>query len=169
MDAMPAWALALNYWLHMLATVVWLGSLSALALLVLPAAARTLDSDAQIRFVTNLQSRLESLSWGCMFLLVATGMFQMSGDANFTGLISTENAWSAAMLAKHLLILVMGAFSVWMSWGLLPEIRRALIRYKKSGDPAEVLALRKREARLMGVSMVMALAILAITAVMQVL
>ncbi len=169
MDAMPAWALALNYWLHMLATVVWLGSLSALTYLVLPAAARTLEPDAQIAFINNVQARLESLSWGCVFLLVATGMFQMSGDANFTGLISTENAWSAAMLAKHLLVIVMGAFSVWMSWGLLPEIRRALIRYKKSGDPAEVLALRKREAILMRVSLAMALVILAVTATMQVL
>lgn len=166
---MPAWALALTYWLHMLATVIWLGSLSALVLLVLPAASRTLNPDAQAALINAIQPRLETLSWGSMALLVATGMFQMSGDANFTGLISTDNAWSAAMLAKHLLVLVMGAFSVWVSWGLLPEIRRAVLRYKKSGDPAEVLALRQREARLMRVSLAMALLILAVTATMQVL
>lgn len=169
MDAMPAWALALTYWLHMLATVVWLGSLSALVLLVLPAAARTLNPEAQAALINAIQPRLETLSWGSMALLVATGMFQMSGDENFTGLISTENTWSAAMLTKHLLVLVMGAFSVWMSWGLLPEIRRAILRYKKSGDPSEVLALRQREARLMRVSLAMALLILAVTATMQVL
>ena len=169
MTDMPTWALALTYWLHMLATVIWLGSLSALAFLVLPAVSRTLEPDAQIAFINNLQSRLESLSWFCMFLLVATGMFQMSGDRNFTGLISTENAWSAAMLTKHLLVVLMGIFSVWMSWGLLPEIRRALIRYKKSGDPNEVLVLRKREALLIRVSLALALVILAVTATMQVL
>jgi len=169
MTGMPTWALALTYWLHMLATVVWLGSLSALVFLVLPVASRTLEPDAQITFINNLQSRLESLSWFCMFLLVATGMFQMSGDRNFTGLISTENAWSTVMLTKHLLVIVMGIFSVWMSWGLLPEIRRALIRYKRSGDPSEVLTLRKQEALLIRVSLVMALLILAVTATMQVL
>lgn len=169
MDAMPAWALALTYWLHMLATVVWLGSLAALALLVLPAATRVLDPDAQVALINAVQPRLETLSWGSMALLVATGMFQMSGDANFTGLISTQNPWSAAMLTKHLLVIAMGLFSGWMSWGLLPEIRRAVIRYKKSGDPSEVLALRRREARLMRVSLGMALLILAVTATMQVL
>ena len=33
----PNWVLALIYWLHLLATVAWAGSLAAIALLVLPA------------------------------------------------------------------------------------------------------------------------------------
>ena len=31
--SIPFWALSLTYWLHMLATVVWIGGLAALALL----------------------------------------------------------------------------------------------------------------------------------------
>ncbi|MGQ9833781.1 MAG: hypothetical protein ACUVRJ_08320 [Candidatus Villigracilaceae bacterium] len=44
---MPAWALTLVFWLHMLATVTWLGGLSAVGLLVLPAAQRSLTPEAQ--------------------------------------------------------------------------------------------------------------------------
>lgn len=41
-DSPPAWALALSFWLHLLATVAWIGGLAAIALLVLPSARRSL-------------------------------------------------------------------------------------------------------------------------------
>ncbi len=40
------WALSLAYWLHMLATVAWIGGLVTLSLLVLPAARQSLDDQA---------------------------------------------------------------------------------------------------------------------------
>jgi uncharacterized membrane protein len=33
----PFWALSLSYWLHLLATVVWLGGLSLMTLVAWPA------------------------------------------------------------------------------------------------------------------------------------
>src|SRR5512136_1097243 len=99
---MPVWAFPLIYWLHLLATVVWIGSLVALALLVIPAA-RRLDASAQAALLDGIQQRLESLGWFCLALLLATGMFQMSANRNYSGLFSTANPWSVAILAKHLL------------------------------------------------------------------
>ena len=40
----PGWALSVVYWLHMLATVIWIGGLAALTLLILPTAAQTTTS-----------------------------------------------------------------------------------------------------------------------------
>ena len=41
--APPAWALAITYWLHLLATVTWIGSLAGISFLVLPAMQRSLS------------------------------------------------------------------------------------------------------------------------------
>ena len=35
----PTWALALTFWLHLLATATWIGSLVSINVMVLPAAA----------------------------------------------------------------------------------------------------------------------------------
>ena len=35
---MPTWVLALSYWLHLIATIVWVGGLALMALVVWPAA-----------------------------------------------------------------------------------------------------------------------------------
>ena len=48
LETPPSWALALVFWLHMLATVTWLGGLAAIAILVLPAAKLTLKAPRTI-------------------------------------------------------------------------------------------------------------------------
>jgi hypothetical protein len=74
MAAMPVWALVLAYWLHMIGTVLWLGSLTTFVLMVLPAAGHTLEIPAQIAFLDSFQRRLESIATFSLFLLLATGM-----------------------------------------------------------------------------------------------
>ena len=56
---MPHWALTLVYFLHLSATVAWLGSLVGLTLLVIPAASKVLDPKDQVSLLDNLQTRLE--------------------------------------------------------------------------------------------------------------
>ena len=55
---MPVWALALTYWAHMLATVLWLGSLASLSLLVLPALQKV-DAKSQSILLAAIQKRLD--------------------------------------------------------------------------------------------------------------
>jgi hypothetical protein len=57
----PVPFLSLAYWLHMLATLVWIGGLSAMAILILPAARRALDASAYARLLADLQRRLDPL------------------------------------------------------------------------------------------------------------
>lgn len=166
MDNMPAWALAFTYFLHLIATIVWLGSLAALAFIVLPAA-RKLELKAQTELLNNIQGRLESISWFCVFLLLATGMFQMSGDKNYVGLISTANGWSRTLLVKHLLAIVVVFTSGTMTWGILPALRRAAIRYQRTGEMGEIVKLRKRETTLLWVNLLLAFLILVATATAQ--
>jgi uncharacterized membrane protein len=161
---MPAWALTLVYWIHMLATVAWLGSLAAVALLVLPAARSSLDGEAQAALMDAIQRRLEPLAWSCLALLVVTGMFQLGASQHYTGPVSVANRWSAAILVKHLLVVAMVAASAFQTWEVLPALQRASLRARRTGDPAELDALRKRERLLLWVNLALAVLILAATA-----
>ena len=148
----------------MLATVTWLGSLVGLSLLVIPAASKVLDIDAQSALLDAIQTRLDAVSWFCLFLLVATGMFQLSANPNYHGLLSMENTWEKSILAKHGLVLLMVVASMVMSWGVLPAIRRAKIRLKRTGDAGEMDKLRKRERLLLRVNLVLSALVLLATA-----
>ena len=164
MPTPPSWAIALTYWLHMLATVTWVGSLAAIMLLVLPAMKRTLDAETQLIFLEAMQKRLEPIAWFSISLLVLTGLFQMSVNPHYDGFLSLSTQWSLAILAKHILGMGMVVVSAIQTWDVIPAIRRAIMISKKIKDTARLDALRKREITLLRINFGLAILILLATA-----
>lgn len=160
----PSWALALTYWLHLLATVTWVGSLAGVSLLILPAMKRSLDSQNQLVFIEAMQKRLEPIAWFCMSLLVLTGLFQMSVNPHYDGFLSTSTQWSLAILTKHLLGIIMVVVSAIQTWEVIPAIRRAIVRSKKSENAEEIDSLRRKEVLLLRTNFGLSLLILLATA-----
>jgi uncharacterized membrane protein len=165
LSAPPTWALALTYWLHMLATVAWLGSLASLAILVLPAAKKSLKPVDQLAFMEAMQRRIEPIAWFSMSLLVLTGLFQMSVNPHYDGFLAISGQWSLAILIKHFFGLLMVIVSAVQTWEVLPAIRRGLMRLEKGKlDKDEISRLQKRERILIRLNIVLSIFILAATA-----
>ena len=160
----PAWALALTFWLHLLATVTWVGSLAGVSFLVLPAMQRSLNPETQLVFIEAMQKRLEPIAWFSMSLLLATGLFQMSVNPHYDGFLSTSTQWSLAILAKHLLGVIMVVVSAIQTWEVIPAIRRAIIKSKKSKNTEELDSLRRREILLLRMNFGLSVLILLATA-----
>ena len=160
----PGWALALTFWLHLLATVTWVGSLAGVSFLVLPAMQRSLDAETQLVFIDAMQKRLEPIAWFSMSLLLVTGLFQMSVNPHYDGFLSTSTQWSLAILAKHLLGIVMVVVSAIQTWEVIPSIRRAIVKSKKSKNIEELDALRRREILLLRMNFGLSVLILLATA-----
>jgi uncharacterized membrane protein len=100
----------------MLATVAWVGSLAAIALLILPAMKQSLDADTQLIFIEAMQKRLEPIAWFSISLLVLTGLFQMSVNPHYDGFLSISTQWSLAILAKHILGMILVVVSAIQTW-----------------------------------------------------
>ena len=165
MTTPPVWALTLVFWLHMLATVIWVGSLAAISLLVLPSIKRTLDPDTQLVFIEALQKRLEPIAWFSISLLIVTGLFQMSVNPHYDGFLSISTQWSLAILTKHILGVFMVVTSAIQTWEVIPAIRRAILISKKSKNTEELDALRRREIFLLRINLGLSVLILGATAV----
>ena len=163
MSTPPSWVMAIFFWLHMLATVTWIGSLAAINLLVLPASNRTLKLADQLSFIAALQKRLEPLAWFSMGLLVVTGLFQMSANPHYDGFLSTSTQWSLAILIKHALAAVMAVVSAIQTWEVLPAIHRTLMK-KENAKPDELAKLQRRETFLLRTNLVLSVLILGATA-----
>lgn len=160
----PNWVLALIYWLHMLATVVWAGSLAAIALLILPAMKRTLDPETQLVFIEAIQKRLEPITWFSISLLVLTGLFQMSLNPHYDGFLSISTQWSLAILAKHILGMMIVVVSAIQTWEVIPAIRRGILVSKKNDNAVELNALRQREIKLLWINFGLSALVLLATA-----
>jgi len=166
MKAEPQSVLALIYWLHMLATVAWVGSLASLALVVVPTARRVLDAGQQAAFLGQAQLRLQNLGWFSLGLLTVTGLFQMSSSPNYRGFLAIANPWAVAILSKHLAVGVMVAVNVYLAFMLTPARRRAELRQSKGMDTAGALSrLLRQEQTLLWINLGLSGLVLALTAV----
>lgn len=164
---LPDFGLALAYWLHIVATVTWIGGLIALSVLVIPAARRTLQPGDYAALLDRLQAGLQRIGWLSLAVLIATGMFQMSAHPAYEGFLALSNVWSVAILIKHILIGLMVLTGAYLTWGIMPSLQRmALLRAAGQNlDAAKDLALHKRESRVLTINLVLSVVVLLLTAI----
>lgn len=160
----PTWALTLAYWMHMLATVIWIGGLAILTLIIIPTAQKTLNKNTYAIFLENLQRRLDPLAWFSVIVLLGSGMLQMSANPNYEGFLAVNNPWGWAILVKHIVFGVMVLTSGYITWGIIPAMRRAAMRQARGKDVPESAALQKREWLLLRINLVLGIIVLGLTA-----
>jgi len=158
--------LAISLFFHMVATVVWVGGLVILALLVWPETRRILaSSPALYALLTRLRKRFFPLANLSLAVLIVTGLFQMTADPNYEGMLTFDNEWSRAMLFKHIAFVGMVVCGLLLQFGVVPALERAsLLAERGRGDPAEWERLRRREVRLTWLNVGLGVLVLAFTA-----
>jgi uncharacterized membrane protein len=161
----PNWALSIAYWFHMLATVTWIGGLAVLSLLVLPAARKTLDKRGYANLLDVIRRRLDSMGWLSIMVLLASGMLQLSASPHYEGFLAINGLWAGAILAKHILFGVMVAISGYVTWGIMPKMRRAALLQARGKDAGEMDAIQGRSLRLMRFNLILGIVVLLLTAV----
>lgn len=163
---MSASILAISYFFHLIATVVWLGGLLILSLLVMPAARRAIREQPQAEALwVLLRKRFYPLTNLSLIVLLFTGLIQMAGDPNYDGVLQFSNEWSRVILYKHLAIGGMVVCGIVLQAGVAPALERAaLLSSRGKGDPVEGERLRRRESRLTWASLVLGALVLAFTA-----
>jgi uncharacterized membrane protein len=158
--------LAISYFFHLIATIVWIGGLVILTIMVLPEARRVLGKNPEFyTLMSRLRRRFTPLSNLSLVLLVVTGLVQMAGDVNYDGMLQFTNEWSRVILYKHIAIFGMFICGLGLQYWVSPALERAtLLAEHHKGDPAELERLRRNESRLTWVNLVLGVLVLGFTA-----
>ena len=165
----PQWALTISFWLHMLATVGWVGGQAALSLLVIPASRKSLAPEDHHKLLTAINKRMQAVGWFSLALLVGTGMLQLSANENYEGFLAIENTWAVAMLAKHVAFGAILALSAYQTWKLAPDMERlALLMSRDKGSPEEMAKLTKREGQILNLHLVLSVVVLFLTSLARI-
>ncbi len=163
---MSPWVLALSYWLHLMATIIWVGGLAMMALVAWPGARKVLGPGPQLgALVADWQRRFNPLAWLSLAVLVATGLTQMAANRNYNGFLVITNTWAAAILAKHLAVVGMILIGAYMNWSLQPALGRLALLEARNLPAPEAEVLRRRELSLTRLNLACGLLVLALTAV----
>lgn len=164
----PPWALLLSFWLHMLATVVWLGTLAGLALVILPSMRRNLKPASFAAWLDGLNRRLDPLGWFSLGVLIFTGLVQMEANPNYVGLLDVSNSWALAIFVKHIIFFSMIGVSAYLTWGLAPALGRAALKQAKGKFLAGDQAILARFQQLVVLNLSLGLLVLVFTALARI-
>ncbi len=158
--------LAISYFFHLIATIIWIGGLVILMIMVLPEAHRVLgENPAFYTLLARLRKRFFPLSNFSLALLVVTGLIQMSGDPHYNGVLQFTNEWSKVILLKHVAIAGMIVCGLALQYWVAPSLERAtLLAEHHKGDPQQLEHLRRREVRLTWINVILGVAVLGFTA-----
>lgn len=67
------------HWLHLMAAILWVGSVLFAALVVQPVLRRCLEPEARLAVYREIGRRFTPLQWGAWAVLLATGLAKLRG------------------------------------------------------------------------------------------
>lgn len=161
---MTFWVLVASYWIHLLATVVWLGGIALMAFIAWPALRQGALSSNQWFM---LQKRFVPWVNAALIVLLITGFIQMTNDENYNGFLAVDSLWAWAMLLKHIAYGGMVVLTVYLQFGLHPAMSRLalLAETQPQTATAERDKLAAREIRYLRLNVLAAMLVLLFTAV----
>ncbi|MGB3717368.1 MAG: CopD family protein [Candidatus Promineifilaceae bacterium] len=124
---------------------------------------RILDTDQWLR----LQKRFTPWASASLVILWVTGFLQMTADPNYDGFLAVNSLWAQAILIKHLAVIGMMIFGIYIQWHIQPALARLSLLEKKQPTVAadEREKLTQHEVRLLRLNVLCAVAVLFFTAV----
>lgn len=160
-DALRLVLLSVVNWLHLAATVTWLGAMVTNMLVLMPTARETLEPPVMGRFLSSFMKRFRPLVYICIITLFVTGVVMMSLNRHYLGPLAFGNLWTQLLLVKHILIIIMVVMVVYAFEVLAPKVGRVAA----AGPSPELAKLQKLQMRVATAGMVIALLVLLFTSI----
>lgn len=159
--------LAISYWLHMAATVTWIGGLFFQSIVIPNSlSSAKLELKQQTSLLESIRKRFEPIAWLSLFTLIGTGLVQMSANPSYEGLLSISSRWATALLAKHITAGAMLVIAIAQTWVIQPKINRLMLQMAmEKADSNEAVRLLKRQKTLHQINFAIAILVLGFTAI----
>lgn len=112
-----------SYWLHSVATVIWIGGIFFILFIALPSAKQVLGAEAG-KLMGEISKRFTPIANYSMFILIVTGIILTGLNKQFLGIGVFKNNWTLILTLKHFLVLGMVVVHFYRSLALTPKIAR---------------------------------------------
>lgn len=106
---------ALSFWIHALATAVFIGYYLLLSLIYLPVLTKQESTNTTGTILSQISKRSRRWLYISLLIFAITGTYLTLADPNYLGFANFGNLWAILMLIKHLLILGMIAVGFWFN------------------------------------------------------
>jgi len=150
-------------WLHVMATVIWIGGMILVFTVVRPVAMKVLDPESMGKFIRALMARFRIMVYVSIVLLGVTGIPLKIVNENYVSIINFENSWEIVSFIKHLFYGLLVILAIINFEILTPMIARLA----SAGPSGKLGKLQKLSMMAGGLAMMSALVILVLSSMMR--
>lgn len=150
-------------WLHIMATVVWIGGMFTNFFILRPSLSKALSPADAGKLMGVVMKKTRIVVYVSIVVLGVTGIPLKIINPNYISIINFENSWEIVSFVKHLCygILVLLAF---YSFEILsPKVRKIAAK----GPSPALIQLQKKQAALGGLAFLTAIVILVLSSLMR--
>jgi len=156
---MPEFIMGTFYWVHLLATVTWIGGIIFILFIAIPSSRRVLGADAG-KLMGDISKRFTPLANYSIVLLAASGAGLTLLNEQFSGIGFPENKWSSVLLIKLVLVLCMVVVHFYRGLILAPAVSRTTSDGRKK-------SLQKLSLNLVKANLVIGVLVLFLSGIMS--
>jgi uncharacterized membrane protein len=150
-------------WVHLSATVLWIGAMATNLLIIMPSAGSTLTPPLMGQLLGAIMKKFRVAAYCCAGALLLSGVLMSTQNSGYTGFLKLENLWSVLLLIKHIVVICLIILAVYSFEVFAPRVGRAAAK----GPSPELGKLQARQMNLAKVGLILGVAILALTAVIE--
>ena len=154
--------LATCNFLHLIATVVWIGGIFMILLVILPGAKASLESGPMISgLMKEISKRFTPTANISIVVLIITGIVTVLYDKTLTYNLDFSIPWNPAMFLKHIIAAFMMIIHFYRGSLLIPKIGKL----SAQGENPRVIRLQRLSLNLVKTNLVLGVIILALSGV----
>jgi uncharacterized membrane protein len=112
-----------SYWLHSIATVVWIGGITFILFIVLPSAKQVLGVEAG-KLMGEISKRFNPIANYSIILLIVTGAVLTAFNKQYSGISNFDNNWLLGLIVKHVFVIGMVIVHFYRGLILTPKIAK---------------------------------------------
>ncbi|MFQ6083389.1 MAG: hypothetical protein ACE5WD_08520 [Candidatus Aminicenantia bacterium] len=161
---------SLSHFLHLLATVVWIGGIVMILLVILPGTKAALEPAPIVgRLMKNITKRFTPMANVSILVLIVTGIVITYSEKNFTVFLDFSNSWNTVMFLKHSFATLMIIIHFYRGLVLIPKIGRLSTQVNNSKESSslssQIAKLQKFSLDLIKTNLVLGLIVLLLTGI----
>jgi uncharacterized membrane protein len=147
-------------WVHLVATIAWLGAMFTQFFIFMPVISRQLDPPAAGKLIGAVMRRTRVVVYGAISLFILSGTLLVSMHQKMEGRISVGDSWFLYFFAKMFIFLIMVVMAVVAFEVLSPRAARLA----KEGPSQKLARLGKTQRGMAVTGFILGLLILALSA-----
>ena len=144
--------------LHLFATVAWLGAMTTNAFILLPSIRDTLEAPVAGKLIGVVMKRFRVLVYTSIGVLIVTGI-GMTSSMKF---MQFTNLWSTIYSIKHIIMIIVIILVIYSFEGLSKKVSKLSAK----GPSPELANLQKRQIMLSYIGLVLVMIILLLTGIL---